>query len=213
MLKKDSKKNRKKRPRETCLSKEREARSYRGVVEACDSKPENVKQGATRPAEAEAPKAAAASREKYQTAAEQCMHKEPWKPRGSTRELRSLASLARKTANNRPGASQRSLRSRRSARRRRQKYRKYRKPRNTAYNSPGSAQQRPRGSQTLPKPSRNLPQTLPKASLNPSQMLQNFNVFHQIAKNLEKIVQKSRKVANKPSQTLPKPRPNPIKIH
>ena len=31
---------------------------------------------------------------KYQTAAEQCMHNGPWKPRGSTRELRSLASLA-----------------------------------------------------------------------------------------------------------------------
>ena len=50
---------------------------------------QNFQQGATRPAEAEAPKAAAASREKYQTAAEQCMHNGPWKPRGSTRELRS----------------------------------------------------------------------------------------------------------------------------
>ena len=40
-------------------------------------------------------KRAAAGREKYQTAAEQCMHNGPWKPRGSTRELRSLALLAR----------------------------------------------------------------------------------------------------------------------
>ena len=71
------------------LISEREARKVLKVVETWNCKEPNFQQGATRPAEAEAPKAAAASREKHQTAAEQCMHNGPWKPRGSIRELRS----------------------------------------------------------------------------------------------------------------------------
>ena len=85
---------------------------------------------------------------------------------------------------------------------------KKKQKRKTAYNSPGSAQQRPKGSQTLPKPSQNLPQTLPKPSLNTSQMLQNFDFF---TKSL-KMPKRSQKRRDKLPTSPPKPSPNPAQI-
>ena len=129
-----------------------------------------------------------------------------WKPRESTRELRSLALLARfarppiittcqncqKTGQNyqksiqkqqspakaskglpKPKKSEKRLGKTKKDQEEQEKARKGQQSPTKSRNNAEKALERPKGSQTLPKPSQNPPQTLPRPSPNPPKTLPN----------------------------------------